>query len=72
MSAITDPRELPLLKLDAPLICASCGHEFEGHWTEGHETADQPCPACGHVCEATWPGFPYEPQMVIVGEHDAT
>lgn len=64
------PRELPLLKLDAPLTCSSCGHKFEGHWVEGDETADQQCPACGHVAEATWPGFPREPRTVVVRAGD--
>jgi hypothetical protein len=60
----------PLLRLGAPLTCASCGHRFEGHWIEGRETADQQCEACGHVTEATWPGFPREPRTVIVRAGD--
>lgn len=60
------PREWPPLKLYAPLTCPSCGHGFTGWWIEDHETAAQRCGACGHVFEATWPGFTFEPEVVIV------
>jgi hypothetical protein len=60
------------ITLTAPLACPSCGHEVAGRWTEGRETAAQQCGACGHVFEATWPGFTFEPETIIVdgGDHD--
>lgn len=54
------------IKLYAPLICPPCGHEFTAWWIEDHETAAQRCGACGHVFDATWPGFTFEPEVVIV------
>ena len=54
------------IKLYAPLACPLCAHGFTAWWTEDHETADQQCVSCGHVFDATWPGFPFEPEVVIV------
>jgi hypothetical protein len=28
------------------------------------------CPSCGHEFEATWPGFTFEPETVIVAPAD--
>ena len=55
-----------LIRFAAPLTCASCARGLEGHWIEGHETAAQTCPSCGHMFDATWPGFDFEPERVIV------
>jgi len=49
-----------------PLACPECGSKVTGHWLSSRKTADQQCPACGHVWEATWPGFSFEPELVIV------
>jgi hypothetical protein len=52
------------LRYTAPLICTACGREFGGLWV-GEKTGPQQCP-CGHVFKATWPGFTFEPEVVIV------
>lgn len=52
------------LRYTAPLTCAACGREFGGLWV-GERTGPQQCP-CGHVFTATWPGFDFEPETVIV------
>ena len=49
----------------APLTCLLCSHGFTGRWFE-QLTADQRCDGCGHVFEATWPGFHFEPETVIL------
>jgi hypothetical protein len=54
------------IKLAAPLSCPSCGRKVICHWIEGHETAGQRCRSCGHVFEARWPGFHFEPETVVV------
>jgi hypothetical protein len=59
------PAPAPIIH-GAPLTCPECGHEFTGRWTEGHDTADQKCPACGCMSAATWPGFRFEPETIIV------
>jgi hypothetical protein len=51
-------------KYTAPLTCPSCGREFGGLWA-GDKTGPQYCP-CGHVFDATWPGFDVEPEVVII------
>lgn len=59
---------------EAVIDCPECGREVIGHWIQGRDTADQRCGACGHVFEATWPGFTFEPETVIVSRepgHDA-
>jgi hypothetical protein len=53
------------MRLAARITCPSCGRAFIGHWTEGSETAAQQCP-CGHVAEATWPGFTAEPETIVL------
>ncbi len=52
------------LRYTAPLTCTTCGREFGGLWV-GERTGPQHCPY-GHVFTATWPGFPIEPETVIV------
>lgn len=52
------------LRYTAPLACATCGREFGGLWV-GEKTGAQQCP-CGHVFTATWPGFAFEPETVII------
>jgi hypothetical protein len=42
------------------------GHEFRATWY-GTKRADQTCPECGTVFRATWRGFTFEPETVIVG-----
>jgi uncharacterized Zn finger protein len=49
----------------APLSCPSCGCSLTGHWLSGRDSAAQQCGACGHVFEAIWPGFTFEPETVI-------
>ena len=56
-----------MIRHTAPLTCPSCGCKITGRWLSGQDTADQQCGSCGHVFEATWPGFPFEPEVVIVG-----
>ncbi len=58
------------IRLAAPLTCPSCGHKVTGRWLEGQETAAQQCGTCGHIFEATWPGFTFEPETVIVDAGD--
>jgi hypothetical protein len=43
------------------------GHEFAAAWYDT-KRADQTCPECGTVFEATWRGFGYdvEPEVVII------
>lgn len=55
-----------LIRLSAVLPCPECQRRITCRWTEGHETASQQCPSCGHVFEATWPGFIFEPETIIV------
>lgn len=50
----------------APLTCPSCGREVAGYWYQGREPEAQHCPSCGHVFEATWPGWTFEPETVII------
>lgn len=50
----------------AVLGCPSCGREVTCRWPEDQYTANQQCRRCGHVFEATWPGFHFEPETIIV------
>jgi transcription elongation factor Elf1 len=59
-------RELLVITYEAVLPCPSCGHETACRWPEDQDTAAQQCGACGHVFDATWPGFDFEPEVVIV------
>jgi hypothetical protein len=54
------------IRYTAPLTCPKCNSKVTGHWLSSHKTADQRCGACGHLFEATWPGFPVEPETVII------
>ena len=54
------------LRHAAPLTYPSCGRKVDGRWPDGQYPAAQRC-ECGHVVEATWPGFTFEPELVIVG-----
>jgi hypothetical protein len=54
------------IRLTAPLTCPSCGRELTGRWVAGRETAAQQC-QCGHVFQATWPGWPVEPEVAVRG-----
>jgi hypothetical protein len=60
-----------VIRLSSPLTCPECGHEFTGRWIEDWETASQQCGACGHIFEATWPGFTFKPETVIVPAAEA-
>jgi len=53
-----------------PIPCPSCGGKVPGFWHEGRDTDTQQCPSCSHVFDAAWPGFPMEPETVII-EHAA-
>jgi uncharacterized Zn finger protein len=48
------------------LPCPSCGHDTACLWEGDQDTAAQQCAACGHVFDAAWPGFIFEPETVIV------
>jgi len=50
----------------APVDCPSCGRKVTGRWHQGREPEAQQCGACGHVFEAAWPGFTFEPETIIV------
>jgi hypothetical protein len=56
---------------EAAVECPRCGLEVIGQWDAGRDTAGQLCPA-GHAFEATWPGFPFTPEVVIVGRDPET
>lgn len=48
-----------------PVDCPSCGHHFIGCWVD-RRTGEQRCDACGWVFEATWPGFQFEPETIVL------
>ncbi len=56
----------PPIRHGAALACPSCGHKVTGCWLSGQDTAFQQCGACGHVFTATWPGFTFEPETVVI------
>jgi len=53
----------PRARLAAPLTCPACRSTIGGQWN-GTRTATQTCPDCGHVFDATWPGFPFQPETI--------
>ena len=56
----------PRKKYTAALTCPSCGCGVTGRWLGNPETAAQQCGACGHVFDAAWPGFTFEPETVVI------
>jgi len=54
-----------IILLTAPVTCPECAHETIGRWTAGQRTAGQQCPG-GHAFTATWPGWGFEPETVVV------
>lgn len=50
----------------ASLPCPSCGREVTCYWPEDEYTGSHQCGACGHVFDAAWPGFSFEPEVVII------
>jgi uncharacterized paraquat-inducible protein A len=53
------------IELHSLLECPECDCEFSGTWVPDATTADQTCPACGHVFTATWKGWDLPPERVI-------
>jgi len=51
---------------EAALACPSCGEAVACYWPEDEYAAPQRCEACGRVFDATWPGFRFEPETVVV------
>jgi uncharacterized Zn finger protein len=49
-----------------PITCPSCEGRVLGRWHQGRNPETQRCRSCGHVFDATWPGFPFEPERVVV------
>ena len=60
--------DLPAMRitLHSPLDCPGCGSRFDGAWSPGKETADQACPCCAQVFTATWKGWTFTPEQVLV------
>jgi len=54
------------ITLHSPLDCPGCGSRFEGAWTPGKQTSSQACPLCGHVFTATWKGWTFAPEQIVV------
>lgn len=64
------------IRRSGPLPCPACRQTVACRWPEGRKVAQQQCGGCGHVWAARWPGFPVQPETVVVsyrqaGGHDA-
>lgn len=51
-------------------VCPA-GHEFRGEWYDSKRAA-LTCPVCAVIFEATWPGFPAEPETVVITAEELT
>jgi DNA-directed RNA polymerase subunit N (RpoN/RPB10) len=59
------PQALQGSRYTGSLTCPSCGRKVTGHWADSPDAAPQRCRSCGHVFDAAWPGFHFEPETVV-------